>query len=189
VDCEVLKPLLRANYGHLEILELEFMDQDDEYDPFDTDRINAFTRDVLNEILNPSVIQFSSLRALSLSHVSFQSAFEEMASAFCLSELRSLKLRRCPSALSFLEAVVNSNEVIRLHSFEIIFNELPEPDVFDQEHPVQRFWKHLKVLRNSFYMQRNREKTSCLLRRVYPLWPRLSDFSSNHSNMGVRRMS
>jgi hypothetical protein len=143
----ILKSLLHANREHLEVLELEFTDG---YRFLD--QVPLFTNDALRSILYPSVVP--SLQVLSLSYMSFEAALEGIPCPLCLPQLRSLKLHCCPYALGFLNAVVNSSNILSLKSFEISFDEQSEDHTY-RERPVQRFLQAFEGLEELFMAMEN----------------------------------
>jgi hypothetical protein len=63
------------------------------------------------------------LQHLSLSYISLRSSlgYARMTTAFCLGNLRTLKLRNCEYVLDFLENLVRVGHDLKLRSFEIVY--------------------------------------------------------------------
>jgi hypothetical protein len=127
----LLRRLLEANCEHLESLEIETIADRTYAMP-----INGFTSDIARSEV---AIHFASLRHLSLSNVSFKEAYRRMASAFRLEKLQTLRLCNCPYTLQFLDNIAKSSNIIRLRSFEVVFNESRDNEVYDETHPIGQF--------------------------------------------------
>lgn len=105
-----------------------------------TSYANFFASETLDGLRGKESVKLSTLKALSVSALSFKTSAEMMASAFEFSGLRSLTLRKCPGAVSLLKTLVDTNLTIQLTSFEIMANEVNE-DEWGTEvgDPVSRF--------------------------------------------------
>lgn len=80
---------------------------------------NFFSQRVLNIHRGDRKVIFSSLENLDLSAVSFYHAGMEMAYAFNVERLKSLKLRNCPGSLDWLRMILNSGKPMGLISLEL----------------------------------------------------------------------
>ncbi|CRG92745.1 hypothetical protein PISL3812_09812 [Talaromyces islandicus] len=80
---------------------------------------NFFSERVLNIHPRDRKVTFSSLENLHLSAVSFYHAAMEMAHAFNIERLNSLKLRNCPGSLHWLQMILDSRKPMKLKSLEL----------------------------------------------------------------------
>ncbi|PWY74592.1 hypothetical protein BO94DRAFT_524537 [Aspergillus sclerotioniger CBS 115572] len=80
---------------------------------------NFFSQRVLNIHPGDQKVIFSSLENLHLSAVSFEHTDMEMAYAFNVEHLKSLKLRNCPGSLDWLRRLLNSGKPMKLKSLEL----------------------------------------------------------------------
>ncbi|KKZ61360.1 hypothetical protein EMCG_04005 [[Emmonsia] crescens] len=135
-DCDALNNLLRSNCRNLKAIELHFVRKEghEEQD----NATSKFTSLVLKSAPD-SLLRFESLRSLSLCHISFRSAYEELAFALNFSQLLSLKLIHCAFVVPFIEAVVDSNKEIKLKTFEIVFRGKSDVKLKNGGHPLQKF--------------------------------------------------
>ncbi|PVH92243.1 hypothetical protein DM02DRAFT_677626 [Periconia macrospinosa] len=121
-DIETLQDTIKQVSHQLVELELNFINwsevqaalfvDDDDSDTF-------FVRSILELPLQSTIRMFPALQVLSLSGLSFESAAEEMASAFDFSSLRSLKMRLCSGWEEFLLCGSRLNRPTRLKCLEI----------------------------------------------------------------------
>ncbi|KAJ5146605.1 uncharacterized protein N7515_001169 [Penicillium bovifimosum] len=88
---------------------------------------NFFSERVLNVHPGDQKVVFLSLENLHLSAVSFYHTPMEMAHAFNIERLKSLKLRNCPGSLDWLQMILNPRMPMRLKSVELALdlNSLP----------------------------------------------------------------
>jgi hypothetical protein len=121
-DFSILRGLLQANANHLEELGLGLVEWS-----LGTARLSAW--DVLQNSSDKKRITFPSLEALSLTGVSFNVAVSEMASAFNISGLCSLKLNKCPATRDLLKAITESGRPIRLTSLELVLGRDEDGDL------------------------------------------------------------
>lgn len=129
-DFETLRTCLRVNALHLKTLKLDLIDweQADELWSMDHSRFvgdgkrskNFFATDIIGPEQNKPGLSFPSLESLSLSEVSFETAINELHSAFAFSALRTLKLWNCRGLWDLLAHAADSQQVIRLTSLEIV---------------------------------------------------------------------
>jgi hypothetical protein len=133
----ILRRVLEANAHILESLELETIDH------------GKFMLHV-NEF--ESAFHFTSLHHLSLSHISLRTTYGRILTecGFRLEELRSLRLRHCPHTLEFLNRAANSVDIIKLRSFEVVFDESSADEIYDETHPLERFLKAFKGLEEMY---------------------------------------
>ncbi|PLN82760.1 hypothetical protein BDW42DRAFT_166087 [Aspergillus taichungensis] len=80
---------------------------------------NFFSQRVLDLHPQDQNAIFSSLENLHLSAISFYYTSTEMAHAFNVGHLKSLKLRNCPGSLGFLRMVPGSSKPLNLKSLEL----------------------------------------------------------------------
>ncbi|PLB43542.1 hypothetical protein P170DRAFT_55757 [Aspergillus steynii IBT 23096] len=78
---------------------------------------NFFSQRVLNIQLRDKTVIFSSLESLHLSGVSFYHTGMEMAYAFNVGQLKSLKLRNCPGSFEWVGMILE--KPMKLKSFEL----------------------------------------------------------------------
>ncbi|RAL03401.1 uncharacterized protein BO80DRAFT_376327 [Aspergillus ibericus CBS 121593] len=83
---------------------------------------NFFSQRVLNLHPGAKKIILSSLENLHLSAVSFKHTDMEMAHAFNIEHLKSLKLRNCPGSLDWVRRIHNAGKPMELKSFELGFD-------------------------------------------------------------------
>lgn len=111
-----LYPLLKASSRHLESLELDMIFWE-----------RAVVQDIYSDVfgtfgrwqLSPR-LKFPSLQELSLSAISFRQTANEVALAFDLSRLRTLKLKKCASTADLLRAIVNLDQSIKFTQLEVV---------------------------------------------------------------------
>lgn len=135
-----LEGVLECNADHLQSLELDVVDWDRTNYRWYRERSCNSTRSIFNVAtfltdpkpkanflawqvlqLQPSIhrVLFSELADLSLSHISFVGAASELACAFNGNMLRSLRLHNCRDCPSFLHALIDSADGIRLKLFHL----------------------------------------------------------------------
>lgn len=83
---------------------------------------NFFSKSVLNVHPGDETVVFSSLENLDLSAVSFDHTGMEMAYAFNIERLKSLRLRNCPASLDWLRMILNSGKPMNLRSLELVLD-------------------------------------------------------------------
>lgn len=119
-DGEVVATLLCKNAEHLEQIKLDFIAVFEGvlWNNSD-DTPNRFATDIL--MLKPGERRtlFPSLRDLSLSAVLFAGAPAEIAAAFDIPTLRSLKLRNCQGMNALLKELTSSGQAIKITRLEI----------------------------------------------------------------------
>lgn len=153
---EDLRSVLECNADRLELLELDVVDWDKANDTWELEKGGALR---WNNVVKGSVVEpivaanflaynllqlqpkgrrviFPALVALSLSNISFDGAATELACAFNGNLLKSLKLQNCRGCASFLHALVDSAEGIRLRLFHLSMDDR-EPE--EQYIPVRTF--------------------------------------------------
>jgi hypothetical protein len=82
---------------------------------------NFFARTVLGIIEDKTPLLLESLQSLTLSALSFSVSATEMARAFNMSNLHTLKLLNCPCSLDLLLKLANqTNDLIKCKSFELV---------------------------------------------------------------------
>ena len=129
-DFEALKDCLQNNAAHLKVLRLDPADwetADDfwfigysRHDGNGSRSSNFFATDVMGLQQYTAELPFLSLQTLSISALSFNSAVDDLSSAFRLSELRQLRLWNCPGAMDLLDDIVDSQQILHLVSLEIV---------------------------------------------------------------------
>ena len=126
-ELDSLRGLFRCNYEVLEELELDFLD----WRSVTIDNVKmytglvdpSFTELILPHDTNRVVQQFKSLKRLSLSEFGFEKTTQQITRAFNITNLRSLTLRNCSGALTFLATILDTGLVLRLKSLELIVRE------------------------------------------------------------------
>ena len=119
-DGEVVATLLCKNAEHLEQIKLDIIAVFEGFSWDDSDDTpNGFATDIL--MLKPGERRtlFPSLRNLSLSAVFFAGAPAEIAAAFDIPTLRSLKLRNCQGINALLKELTSSGQAIKINRLEI----------------------------------------------------------------------
>ena len=129
-DFEALKDCLQNNALHLKVLRLDIVDWEKADDGWFLEyssqfgngsrSSNFFATDIMGLQQDTAGLQFLSLQILSISALSFNSAVNDLSSAFRLSELRQLRLWQCPGAMDLLDAIVDSQQILHLVSLEIV---------------------------------------------------------------------
>lgn len=161
-DFEALRDCLQAKSEHLDELELDLINWVEADDAWLTNygrrnggrSENFFAWDTLKLAARESRITFPSLEALSLSALSLQSAMDELACAFNISGLRSLKLHNCPYSSALLEATVDSSQAIKPTSLELVVDE--EDECFGLR-AVSRCLEAFEGLQNLYILIHNPE--------------------------------
>lgn len=139
---DFLRIVLETHSRTLESLELEAIDG---IGP----RLN------MNEIIGDSTI-FAFVRHLYLCRVNLDGAYMKMTSAFCMQELRSLKLRHCYGAAQFLRMLKSLSPSLKLRSFELEFNERARSrNRLWEEHFLEAFLYSFQGLKELFISIQN----------------------------------
>jgi hypothetical protein len=111
---------------------------------------NFFASDIMGLQPNKSGLSFPSLQSLSLSHLSFTSAIYELSVAFNFSGLRKLKLWNCQGTFDLLDNIVDSQQVIRLDSLELVVDAREHTDL--EEIPTSKFLQAFSGLRDLYLL-------------------------------------
>ncbi|KAG9228716.1 hypothetical protein BJ875DRAFT_547533 [Amylocarpus encephaloides] len=128
-DFLALQGALQVNSKHLEALELDLVKWTSaelyyNYKTWNRDKLQHFLAyEILLLGTRGQGVRFPSLKALSFSGVSCHIAAPDIATALNFSELRSLKLNRCPHTCQLLEAVLQAGHPIRLTYLELVIEE------------------------------------------------------------------
>jgi hypothetical protein len=158
-DFAALCDHLRLNAQHLKSLSLDLVDWE-KVDNFGL-RITAAILEMVAApliSLRPTLwalgwpgqdYLFPSLEILSLSALSFQSAINEISESLNFSGLRKLRLWNCNGTFDLLDQIVDSQQVIRLTSLEIVMGPLNR--VMLEDGPTGRFLQAFSGLEN-FYI-------------------------------------
>jgi len=108
---------------------------------------------------------FPALKQLSLSAVSFEHAQMEMAHAFSLSSLGSLKLCFCPGWEDLLRHITSSHQQIRLRSLEIQ-SDLDYNDGDEEASTISAFLQIFEGLQELFISTSAPSETLCIWRSM-----------------------
>lgn len=134
-----LRSVLVCNKVHLKSFEIDIVDWDEANDKWDRTRggNSRWDDDVEDVVVKPIILAnflawtalqsqptnysvvFPALTELSLSNISFNGAAAELACAFNGSMLRSLRLQNCRNAATFLLALIDLGNGIRLRLFHL----------------------------------------------------------------------
>ncbi|KAJ5573848.1 uncharacterized protein N7459_008275 [Penicillium hispanicum] len=115
---------------------------------------NFFSQRVLDIHPQDHKVIFLSLESLHLSAVSFSHTAMEMAYAFNIERLRSLKLRNCPGSLDWLQVILNSGKSMELKTFELALdlNSLPRDAYLHITETISNFIQLISGLESLYLM-------------------------------------
>ncbi|OOF96530.1 hypothetical protein ASPCADRAFT_167416 [Aspergillus carbonarius ITEM 5010] len=115
---------------------------------------NFFSQKVLNIHPGDRKVIFPSLGNLYLSAVSFDYTDMEMAHAFNIEHLKSLKLRNCPGSLDWLRRLLNSGKPMKLKSLELglDLSSLQKDAYMHITETICHFLHHVPDLRSLYLM-------------------------------------
>lgn len=111
---------------------------------------NFFSQRVLNVQPHDKKILFSSLKHLHLSAVSFEHTGMEMAYAFNVGQLKSLKLRNCPGGLNWLRVILKTPMKLRSFEFALDLNSLQRDAYLHITETVCNFLQHVPDLESLY---------------------------------------
>jgi len=159
-EFDALRECLGVNAHHLKSLSLHLSDWKtaDDFWFLDHTRLmedgirsnNFFASDIMGLQPNKPGLSFPSLQSLSLTHLSFASAIYELSMAFNFSGLRKLKLWNCQGTFDLLDNIVDSQQIIRLDSLELVVNAKQHTDL--EEISTSKFLQAFSGLRDLYLL-------------------------------------
>lgn len=143
----ILRQLLEANHQHLQSLDLETF-------PEDHPRLHLY--DITGDpIVTEDATRFPALRHLTLSGISLSGAYKRMNLSFSLEELHSLRIRGCFDGLNLLFAMARARKAIKLRCLEVVYTEQSGDEVFNRVHPINKFLRSFKGLKELYISLRD----------------------------------